>query len=364
MAEKRDYYEVIGVARDASEDEVRKAYRKLALKYHPDRNPGDSSAETKFKEATEAFSVLSDKEKRAQYDRFGFAGLSGGFDFGSASVGDIFSQFQDLFSDFFGFGGFGGTRRRNTPARGNDVRVELSISFAEAMTGVKREVSVHGSAPCETCYGTGAKPGTSPTRCSTCGGSGQVATQRGFIMFSTTCPSCRGAGQVVGDPCTACRGKGAVEKQRKVLVSVPAGIDGGQRLRVPGQGMPGPENAPPGDLYVDIDVLEDARFQREGYDLAVRRKVSFADAVLGCDIDIELPDGSTAAVSVRPGTQPGSVVTVTGKGVPRLDRSRRGDLHVLVDVHVPTKLSRRAKKLLKELEEELERDGQGSLRAG
>ncbi|HEX9622543.1 MAG TPA: molecular chaperone DnaJ [Polyangiaceae bacterium] len=364
MAEKRDYYEVIGVAREASGDDIRKAYRKLALKYHPDRNPGDASAEAKFKEATEAYSVLSDQEKRAQYDRYGFAGLGGGFDFGNASVGDIFSQFQDLFSDFFGFGGFSGGRRRGAPSRGNDVRVELSVSFADAMTGAKHEVAVHGSAPCGTCYGTGAKPGTSPTRCSTCGGNGQVATQRGFIMFSTTCPSCRGAGQVVGDPCAACHGKGAVEKERKVLVTVPAGIDSGQRLRVPGQGMPGPEGTAPGDLYVDIEVSEDARFQRDGYDLAVRRRISFADAVLGCDIGVDLPDGTAAEASVRPGTQPGSVVTVPGKGVPRLDRSGRGDLHILVDVHVPTKLSRRAKKLLKELEEELAREGQSSLQAG
>lgn len=357
MLDKRDYYEILGVARDASADEIRKVYRQQALKYHPDRNPGDKAAEEKFKESTEAFSVLSDPNKRAQYDRFGHADM-GGFDFSSAGMGDILSHFQDMFSDFFGGfgGGFGaasGARRRRGPERGQDVRVDAALSLKEAMTGCKREIQVRGSAPCETCGGNGAKPGTKPETCSQCGGVGQVTTQRGFIMFSTTCPRCQGTGQYVADRCKTCNGGGHVEKQRRVMVNFPAGIDSGQRLRVPSQGMPGPDGAPSGDLYVDVEVEPDARFERAGYDLGVHRPVSFAEAALGTLISVELPDGNTVNAEVKPGTQPGTVVVVNGVGLPRLDRHGRGDLHVAIDVQVPTKLSKHAKKLLMELDEEL-----------
>lgn len=355
MSEKRDYYEVLGVARDASADDIRKAYRQAALKHHPDRNPDDPSAEAKFKEATEAYSVLSDTEKRTQYDRFGHAGVGGGFDFAGAGMGDIFSHFQDLFSDFFG-GGFGfpgGGRRRSGPPRGQDVRVDATITLKDSIAGVKREVSVTGVAPCETCSGSGAKPGTKPERCGQCNGSGQVTTQRGFIMFSTTCPACRGAGQRITDPCRDCSGSGHVERQRKVLVTFPAGIDSDQRLRVPGQGMPGPAGAQPGDLYVDVTVAEHDRFQREGYDLITRREISFPEAALGAELEIDLPDDSQVSVDVPAGTQPGTVLSLRGKGVPRLDQRGSGDLHVVVEVQVPRKLSKRARQLLNELESEL-----------
>jgi molecular chaperone DnaJ len=358
MVEKRDYYEVLGLSREASADDIRRCYRQLALKYHPDRNPGDKGSEDKFKEATEAYSVLSDQEKRGLYDRFGHAGLGGaGVDFSQAGIGDILSHFQDMFSDFFGGfgGGFAGAggRRRQGPERGQDIRVEAAISLKEAMTGCKHEVLVHGAAPCEECSGSGAKPGTKPEACSQCRGSGQVTTQRGFIMFSTTCPRCRGTGQFVASPCAACSGVGYVDKQRKVLVAFPPGIDAGQRLRVPGQGMPGRTGTPHGDLYVDVHVEPDERFERNGYDLATRVKVSFVEAALGGEARVELPDESRVTVEIAPGTQPGTLLTVKAQGMPRLDRRGRGDLHVLVEVHVPKKLSKRARKLLLELESEL-----------
>jgi molecular chaperone DnaJ len=353
MSEKRDYYEVLGVAREASDDEIRKAYRQSALKHHPDRNQGNPEAELKFKEATEAYTILSDRDKRAAYDRYGHAGLGGGgFDFNNAGVGDILSHFQDMFSDFFGSSG-GGGRQRRRPERGQDVRVELGLTLAEALTGGKHEVAIHGAAPCETCHGSGARAGTQPESCTQCRGTGQVTAQRGFIMFSSPCARCRGTGQMIAAPCETCRGQGAVEKHRKVLVNVPAGIDSEQRLRVPGQGMPGPPNAPPGDLYVDIDVQPHEHFERHGNDLGTRLTLSFAEASLGTVTRMVLPDEREVTVKVDPGCQPGSVVVVKGEGVPRLDRAGRGDLHVMIGVKVPRKLSKNAKRLLQELEQEL-----------
>lgn len=355
MSEKRDYYEVLGVAREASPDEVRRAYKQAALKFHPDRNPGDHEAEGKFKEATEAYSVLSDADKRATYDRFGHAGLSGqGFDFSGVGMGDILSQFQDLFSDFFGgFAGFGGGGRQRAGRRGQDIGVEARITLKDAMLGSKQEVGVTGLSACEACNGSGSAPGTEPQTCTTCRGRGQVTTQRGFIMFSQTCPHCGGEGRVVAHPCSSCSGSGHVRRKRTVLVTFPAGIDSGQRLRVPGQGMAGPAGTPPGDLYVDVEVEADPRFERQGADLATRVRLSFVQAALGARVEVALPDETLLAVEVEAGTQPGSVVTLRGKGMPRLDRRGHGDMHVVLDVAVPKKLSRRAKKLLLELEEEL-----------
>jgi molecular chaperone DnaJ len=351
MSSKRDYYEVLGTARDASDDDIRKAYRKAALKYHPDRNQGDAEAEGKFKEATEAYSVLSDQQKRGTYDRFGHAGLEGGAaDFSGVGVGDIFTQFQDIFSDFFGDGG-GRARRRQT--RGADVRVDARLTLEEAMKGVKREVTVEGLAPCDLCKGNGAEPGTSPVSCGTCGGSGQVAPQRGFIMFSSTCPSCRGQGSTIGSPCTSCSGRGAVQRQRRVLVTFPAGIDAGQRLRVPGQGMPGPGGSASGDLYVDVELAPHEDFERDGADLITRENISFVEAAMGTEFDVVLPDGTEVLVDVPGGTQPGTVITERGRGIERIGRRGRGDLHVVVNVHVPRKLSRKARKILEQLEDEI-----------
>lgn len=355
MSEKRDYYEVLEVERSAGEDEIRRSYRKLALKFHPDRNKDNPDAEVRFKEATEAYTVLSDTEKRAQYDRFGHAGMGGGFDFQNAGMGDIFSHFQDMFSDFFGGfsgGGFGGASSKG-PRRGQDTRVRASITLEEAMSGIKKEVHIRGAAPCEVCEGTGAKAGTKPSVCGSCQGSGQVATQRGFIMFSTTCPTCRGSGRVISEPCAECHGERYVEKRKKVLVSFPAGIDTGQRLRVPGQGMPGQPGAEAGDLYVDVEVEPHPDFERDGFDIGTRKRITFPDAALGGELEVSLPDGSRVAVKYPAGTQPGTVLTTRGKGIPHLNGRGNGDLHVLVDVEVPEKLSRKAKKLIEELRSEL-----------
>jgi molecular chaperone DnaJ len=363
MSQKRDYYEVLGLSRNASDDEVRKAWRAAALKHHPDRNQGDKDAEGKFKEAHEAYQVLSDAAKRQNYDRFGHAGVDGS-SYGNADVGDILSQFQDMFSDFFGgfggFGGFSGAPRRRGPQPGQDLRIDAEITLADAMRGTKQEVTVRGAAPCDTCGGTGSEPGHQPETCSSCGGAGQVTSQRGFIMFSTTCPTCGGAGKQVTHPCQTCRGARRVEKTRTVLVTFPGGIDNGQRLRVPGQGMPGEPGAPPGDLYVDVHVADEEGFERQGYDLVTREQISFADAALGCELELELPDETPVTVDVKSGTQPGTVLTVRNHGFPRLDGRGRGSLHVVIDVAVPRKLTKRARKLLEELDDELNRSGQSA----
>lgn len=348
MSQKRDFYEVLGTNREASDDDVRKAYRKLALKHHPDRNPDDPSAEEKFKEATEAYSVLSDADKRRTYDQFGHAGLEGGGapDFSGGGLGDLFSQFQDM------FGGGGGSRRRR-PARGADVRVEASISLKESMLGLKRELSVDGLAPCEGCSGSGAAAGSTPQSCRRCGGSGEVGVQRGFIMFSSTCPDCRGQGSVISTPCSDCSGQGATERHRKVVVTFPAGIDAGQRLRVPGQGMPGPGGSSPGDLYVDVELETNKDFEREGSDLITRESLSFLEASLGTEFEVILPDDTKVGVEIPTGTQPGTVITKSGQGIEHVGRRGRGDLHVVVNVHIPRKLSRKARKVFLEFENEL-----------
>ncbi|MBK8253280.1 MAG: molecular chaperone DnaJ [Polyangiaceae bacterium] len=354
MSEKRCFYEVLGLAKEASNDDIRKAYRRAALDSHPDRNPGNAEAERRFKEVSEAYQVLSDDDKRARYDRFGHAGIDGSGmpDFGGA---DIFSHFQDVFSEFFGMGGApgGGRQKRRGPARGQDLRVQQRLTLKEAFLGVKREVSLQTPATCETCDGEGAKPGTKRKQCSVCSGSGQVSSHRGFVMFTQTCPECSGQGSVVKTPCDTCRGAGSVQKHRKVVVSFPAGIDGGQRLRVPGQGLPGSQGGPAGDLYVDVELVPDERFQREGADLLTRAKITFADAALGVQTSVALPDDTQVSVDVPPGTQPGDVLTIKGKGVPRVDGRGRGTLHIEVQVEVPTALTARARELLRQLKDEL-----------
>ena len=350
MSEKRDYYEVLGVARTASCDDLRKAYRQAALKHHPDRNPGDCEAAARFKELSEAYQVLSDDDKRARYDRFGHAGMEGMPDLG----GDIFSHFQDIFSEFFGgFGGGGGQRRRGGPARGQDLRLQQRLTLKDALLGCKREVSLRTPVACEECSGTGAKPGTKRKSCATCGGSGQVSTSRGFVMFTQTCPECAGEGSVVKTPCTACNGHGATEKARKVLVTFPAGIDGGQRLRVPGQGMPGGQGGPPGDLYVDVELAPDERFERDGLDLITRASISFADASMGGQLSLDLPDDTCVTVDIPAGTQPGEVISVKGRGAPRVDGRGKGALQIIVQVEVPRSLSPKARELVRELDAEL-----------
>ena len=345
MSQKRDYYEVLSVSKEASNDELRKAYRASALKNHPDRNPGDKEAEARFKEATEAYQVLSDEQKRARYDRFGHAGVEGLPD---TNQGDIFTHFQDIFSELFGgFGGAGGgggfggqgQRRRNGPSRGQDLRVEQRLTLREAMTGAKREVTLRTPVACEECQGSGAKAGSKRKPCGTCEGSGQVSTSRGFVMFTQTCPECRGEGSVVKTPCPSCAGQGAVEKTRKVVVTFPAGIDAGQRLRVPGQGMPGGQGGPPGDLYVDVDLAAEENFERHESDLITRAVMPFSKAALGGKFEIKLPDDSEVTVDVPAGSQPGEVIAVRGKGMPRIDGRGRGSLQAVVQVAVPKTVS-------------------------
>jgi molecular chaperone DnaJ len=360
MSDKRDYYEVLGVERTASADEVRKAYKREALKHHPDRNPGDGEAEAKFKGVNEAYQVLSDDEKRQIYDQFGHAGLEGGMG-GGGDASDVFAHMQDLFAEMFSGGfGFGGGGGRRQARRGGDLRVQARLTLREAAFGLKREITVNAPTRCDDCGGSGAKAGTKPEACGHCRGSGHVSNARGFVMFTTPCPRCHGQGAVIKDLCKSCKGHGAVERARKVVVGFPAGIDGGQKLRIPNQGMPGPGGAPPGDLYVEIDVEEDGRFERDGADLVTRVHVSFADAALGAEVrvpsigeSVDDPPDTTVPYRIPPGTQPGSVFTIKGQGVPRLDGRGRGSLVGVVQVDVPTSLNDRAKALLMELETEL-----------
>jgi molecular chaperone DnaJ len=350
MPEKRCFYEVLGVARDTPAEDLRRAYKREALKHHPDRNGGDPKAEAAFKDVNEAYQVLSDDQKRRIYDQFGHAGLEGGAGFGGGGIGDVFAHMQDLFSEMFS-GGFGGARAQ----RGGDLRMQQRLTFKEAAFGCKREVVVHAPTRCTDCSGTGAKPGTKPETCSQCRGSGQVSTSRGFVMFTQTCPRCRGQGAVVKQACKTCEGRGAVEKPRKVTVSFPAGIDGGQRLRVPGQGMPGPGGAAAGDLYVEIDVEEDPRFERDGADVVTRVNLSFTDAALGARVQVPAveADDSLLDLEIPQGTQSGTVFTKSGKGIARIGAHGRGSLIIVVQVDVPKQVSQRARELLTELDAEL-----------
>jgi len=353
--DKRCYYEVLGVERSASGDQVKKAYRQLALKFHPDRNPGDATAEESFKEASEAFQVLSDPDKRSLYDRFGHQGLaaSGGGGAGFNDVEDIFSHFQDIFGDMFG-PGFGRRRqRRDGPMRGDDLRAALRIPLADAAAGCKKELELEHPTPCEACEATG-----SATRkrdaCPTCGGRGQVAHARGPFVLQSTCAHCQGEGSVVRTPCAKCSGRGMARAERRVKVTIPAGIDDGQTLRVTGQGMPGVRGGPTGHLYVTVQVEPDPRFQRDGFDLIYELHVSYPQAALGADVEVPSIDDTMRKLHVPAGSQPGQTVTLTGAGVQRLDGRGRGDLIAVVQVDVPTKLTSKAKKLLAELQKALE----------
>lgn len=358
---KRDYYEVLGVERSVSSTELKKAYRKLALSYHPDRNPGDAEAEAKFKEVSEAYSVLSDDEKRSVYDRYGHSGLAGRGQPGFGSVEDIFSHFGDIFGDLFGMsGGFGGRRRRDMPVRGADLRVGLRLSLEEAAFGCQREVEVAYPAPCSKCDGTGAE-GAALEVCGQCKGAGQVAYNRGAFMLSTTCPGCGGRGQIPKSACASCHGQGEEHVERIVKVSIPAGIDEGQSLRLAGQGQPGMRGGPAGHLFVVVDLEPHAHFKREAFDLVYDLHLSFPHAALGGEVKVPTlrpldagDEGATVKVKIPPGVQPGDQLVVRGEGVPRLDGRGRGDLVALVSVDVPQKLSTRARELLLELQQTFE----------
>jgi molecular chaperone DnaJ len=346
---KRDYYEVLGVARDASDGEVKRAFKKLALQYHPDRNPDSrKDAEEKFKEVAEAYEVLGDAEKRRRYDTYGHEGLRGtGFQ-PFSSVEDIFGF--DFFSSIFDeMGMFGGARRRRR--RGGDVEQELTLDFREACFGCRKTVQVIRREPCTACGGSGAKPGTEPERCRTCGGRGQVEQRAGFFAVRTTCPRCHGTGQVVAEPCSECSGMGRVAQEVPIEVNIPAGIEGNVRLRVAGQGELGPQGASRGDLYCHIRVEPDPFFQRKGDDVLCRVPITFSQAALGAEIEVPTLDGETTSLRVPAGTQSGEILTLRGQGVPRLGGRGRGDEHIIVNIEVPQKLNARQKDLLRELAE-------------
>ena len=347
---KRDYYVVLGVARNATDQEIKSAYRKLALKYHPDRNPGDAKAEEAFKEAAEAYAVISDPEKRAAYDRFGHAGVSdagaGGFD------PNAFAGFEDIFGnlgDLFGFGDmFGGRRRRGGPQRGADLRYDLEISFEESFTGTETSLQIPREETCETCTGTGAAAGSSPEVCSQCRGTGQQRFQQGFLTVARPCPMCRGAGKVISKPCQACRGAGRVGRDRKITAKIPAGIATGQRLRLYGEGEHGTAGGPPGDLYVVVHVQEHAFFQREGDDLYCELPIGFPTLALGGDVRVPTLVGDEE-LRIPAGTQPGSRFKLRGKGMPNVSGRGHGDLYAVAKVSVPKKLTKEQKHLLEEL---------------
>jgi molecular chaperone DnaJ len=351
---KRDYYEVLGVGRDAPETELKKAYRRLAMKFHPDRNPHDTDAEAKFKEAKEAYEVLSDTDKRAAYDRFGHAGVHGSPGMGGGFGGaDAFSDiFGDVFGDIFG----GGRRSRSQVFRGADLRYELELSLEQAVAGDSINLDLPTQVECTRCAGKGAEPGTSPVTCKTCGGAGQVRVAQGFFSIQQTCPTCSGAGSTIDKPCRECSGRGRVRKVRTLSVKVPAGVDSGDRIRLSREGEAGRNGGPPGDLYVDITVRPHAIFSREGQNLSCDVPVSFATAVLGGNVDVPTLDG-TVVLKVPPETQSGSVFRLRGKGVRSVRASGFGDLFCRVQVETPVHLTHEQKELLRALDESIQSGG-------
>ena len=359
MADKRDYYEVLGVEKNASDDDLKKAYRKLAKKYHPDMNPGDEEAEKKFKEASEAYGVLSDPDKRRQYDQFGHAafeggaGGAGGFDFSSFDFGDIFG---DLFGFGGMFGGGGGSRGRSGPQQGASLRASVRVSFMDACFGCKKELEISFKEECSTCKGSGCKPGTSKKSCTRCGGKGRVIAQQqtlfGMSQTVTTCPDCRGEGEKIETPCTDCSGTGYKTIKKRVQIDVPAGIDDGQTIRISGMGEPGRMGGPRGDLLVIVNVGRHDTFQRQDYDIYSTAYMSFAQAALGSPVIIDTIDGQVS-YEVKAGTQSNTRIRLRGKGVPVLNRDGvRGDHYVTLVVETPTNLSSAAKDALKLLDSE------------
>jgi molecular chaperone DnaJ len=346
---ERDYYEILGVERDASSDELKKAYRRLALKFHPDRNPGDKAAEAQFKEAAEAYAVLSDAGKRERYDRFGREGLGGQPGF-SGFDQEIFGDFGDILGNLFGFGNiFGGARRG--PRAGQDLRYDLEITFEQAAAGVEAPIVIPRLDRCATCRGTGASGKDGVKTCATCRGRGQVAFQQGFFTIARTCSSCGGAGKRIVTPCGSCAGQGRVRVESTITVRVPAGIDDGMRLRVSGEGEASGDGGPSGDLYVVLHVAPHPVFRRDGAELHCEIPVTFAQAALGTTVRVPLIGGGEEELDVEPGTQSGSVVRLRGKGIPALDRNGRGDLHVTIRVETPRRVSAEQRELFLRLAE-------------
>ena len=350
---KRDYYEILGVSRTATDQEIKSAYRRLAIQFHPDKNPNDAGAEDKFKEAAEAYSVLQDAEQRRRYDRFGHAGVSSGAGAGNWGAPG-FGGIEDILGDLFGFGDvFGGARsgsRRSAAQRGADLRYDLEISLEEAANGMTAQLRIPRLEGCETCKGSGAASGTQPESCSTCGGTGQVRYQQGFFSVARTCHVCRGAGRVVKSPCADCEGAGRIEREKQMEVKIPAGVETGSRLRVQGEGEAGTQGGPAGDLYVVIHVAEHEQFERQGSNLYEAVPITFAQAALGADVMVKTLD-SEEKLKIPMGTQTGTVFRLKGKGMPQLGGRGKGDLFVSVSVITPTSLNREQRKILEQLAE-------------
>jgi len=345
LSEKRDYYELLGLNRGADQEAVKKAYRKLALKYHPDRNPGDKPAEEKFKEISEAYQVLADPQKRSQYNQFGHAAFGNGGPFKGGF--DFTSGFEDIFGDIFGeFFGTGRTRQQ-TRVRGDDLRYNLDISFEEAAFGVDKKIKIPRQSPCDACHGSGSKPGSSPQTCPTCRGRGQVSFQQGFFHVSRTCNQCRGQGSFISNPCNACHGAGQVRKSHTLNVKIPPGVDTGSRLKLRNEGGSGSSGGPPGDLYVVIQVKPHPIFMRDGLDIICEVPIGFVQAALGTDIEVPTLE-KKVKMKIPPGTQSGKVFRLKGKGVRDVQGYYRGDQHVRVVLETPTHLTSRQKELLKE----------------
>jgi molecular chaperone DnaJ len=346
---KRDYYEVLGVTKTASDADIKRAYRKLAIQHHPDKNPGDHTAEDKFKEAAEAYAILADAQKRGIYDRFGHAGVSSAA--GAGFDPSVFNGFEDILGglgDIFGFGDLFGGRRRGGPQRGSDLRYDLEITFEESARGAETAVQIPRHENCETCHGTGSAPGTAPTTCPQCKGHGQLRSQQGFFTVARTCPQCRGAGRIIAKPCQTCRGAGRVARERKITVKIPAGIATGQQLRLQGEGEAGSGGGPAGHLFVVVHVQEHEFFRRDGVNLFCEIPVNFTTLALGGEIHVQTLDGKET-VKIPEGTQTGTTLRLRGKGMPDVAGRGRGDLFATVQVLTPKKLSREQRHLLDQL---------------
>jgi molecular chaperone DnaJ len=352
---KRDYYDVLGVLHTASDQEIKSAYRKLALQYHPDRNPGNREAEEKFKEAAEAYSVLSDAQKRANYDRFGHAGVGAGAGFGGFDP-NVFADFSDILGDIFGFGDLFGSARRggSRVQRGADLRYDLELTFDEAAFGSTKKIKVPRHETCGECHGSGAQKGSGPTTCPTCNGYGQVRFQQGFFSLTRTCTQCHGSGQVIKNRCTVCRGDGRIVREKTLELRIPAGVDTGSKMRVSGEGDAGAKGGPSGDLYVVLSVQEHEFFERRDHDLYCHIPITFPQAALGAQIAVPTIDREDEKLAIPAGTQTGSMFRIKGRGISKRGGSARGDLYVTVDIAVPAKLSREQKDLLSKLAETIE----------
>lgn len=352
---KRDYYEVLGVPKDASKDDIKRAYRKLAVQYHPDKNPGDAEAEESFKEATDAYEVLSNEQKRQAYDQFGFAGVEG-MGGGAHDYSTVFRDFEDIFGDFSSifdsFFGGGGRRRgsRDARMRGSDLRYHLEVEFSDAVFGTQEEISYQRNTTCGSCKGSGASEGSGKKICPTCGGSGQVRRSSGFFSIASPCSTCGGEGYVIDNPCTECQGSGLIRRRQRIKVTIPPGIESGKRISIPGQGDAGPSGGPAGDLYVDIHVKPHPHFERDANDLYCVIPISITQASLGSEIQVSTLEGKKIKVKIPSGTQNGKILRIKNEGVPHLhNNNRRGDMYIKVLVKIPTKLSSKEKDLLKDL---------------